>query len=43
MVVARVGLLPLRFADIELNKRSDAHVMASTTFVLARRPQTSPV
>ena len=38
MFVARCVLLPLRFVDVVLNRSPEAHVMASTTFVLARKP-----
>ncbi|MCD4749399.1 MAG: methyltransferase domain-containing protein [Thermoanaerobaculales bacterium] len=35
MVGARILLLPLRFLDILLNRHPRAHILASTTFVLA--------
>jgi hypothetical protein len=35
MLGTRVVLMPLRFLDLLLNRLSEAHILASTTFVHA--------
>ena len=38
VIAARVLLLPVRFLDRFVNRSERAHVLASTTFVYARKP-----
>jgi len=38
VIAARILLLPVRFLDRFVNRSERAHVLASTTFVHARKP-----